>query len=243
MTDRAPLSREIAIAAAAIEALRVGRALPAALDAALAAAARTVPALSGPSRAAVRDMAHQAARQLGLLGVLTATLNRRPPSPPLAALQIVALSQLLEPIRAEAIIVDQAVEAARAAPGTAPAAGFLNATLRRFLREREALLVAAREDPVARWNHPRWWVDLVRRDHPKAWQSVLQAADSEPPLTLRVNRRRSSVADYLGGIDWSGHDGAHGWYRVMKSRPSFRPLLTEKMEGIPPPRHYADVNA
>jgi glutathione S-transferase len=52
-----------------------------------------------------------------------------------------------------------------------------------------------------------------------------------------------SVADYLGGIDWSGHEGAHGWYRVMKSRPSFRPLLTEKMEGIPPPRHYADVNA
>ena len=52
-----------------------------------------------------------------------------------------------------------------------------------------------------------------------------------------------SVADYLGGIDWSGHDGAHGWYRVMKSRPSFRPLLTEKMEGIPPPRGYADVNA
>jgi glutathione S-transferase len=52
-----------------------------------------------------------------------------------------------------------------------------------------------------------------------------------------------SVADYLGGIDWSGHDEAHGWYRVMKSRPSFRPLLTEKMEGLPPPRHYADVNS
>ena len=52
-----------------------------------------------------------------------------------------------------------------------------------------------------------------------------------------------SVADYLGGIDWAGHDEAHGWYRVMKSRPSFRPLLTEKVEGIPPPNHYADVNA
>ena len=52
-----------------------------------------------------------------------------------------------------------------------------------------------------------------------------------------------SVADYLGGIDWAGHEQAHGWYRVMKSRPSFRPLLAEKMEGIPPPTHYADVNA
>lgn len=52
-----------------------------------------------------------------------------------------------------------------------------------------------------------------------------------------------SVAEYLGGIDWQGHDNARSWYRVMKSRPSFRPLLAEKMEGIPPPAHYADVNA
>ena len=52
-----------------------------------------------------------------------------------------------------------------------------------------------------------------------------------------------SVADYLSGIDWSGHEEAQAWYRVMKSRPSFRMLLTEKMEGMPPPRHYADVNA
>lgn len=51
-----------------------------------------------------------------------------------------------------------------------------------------------------------------------------------------------SVADYLGGIDWSEHEGARGWYRVMKSRPSFRPLLTQKMEGITPPKHYSDVN-
>ena len=52
-----------------------------------------------------------------------------------------------------------------------------------------------------------------------------------------------SVADYLDGIDWSGHEATHGWYRVMKSRPSFRPLLAERMEGIPAPKHYADVNA
>jgi glutathione S-transferase len=52
-----------------------------------------------------------------------------------------------------------------------------------------------------------------------------------------------SVADYLGGIDWSGHDETRDWYRVMKSRPSFRPLLSERMEVIQPPAHYADVNA
>ncbi|MBW8785747.1 MAG: glutathione S-transferase family protein [Novosphingobium sp.] len=52
-----------------------------------------------------------------------------------------------------------------------------------------------------------------------------------------------SVADYLGGLDWKGHEQARGWYSVFKSRPSFRPLLSERMEVIQPPSHYADVNA
>ena len=52
-----------------------------------------------------------------------------------------------------------------------------------------------------------------------------------------------SVVDYLGGVDWSGHDQAREWYSVFKSRPSFRPLLTDRMEVIQPPEHYADVNA
>ena len=52
-----------------------------------------------------------------------------------------------------------------------------------------------------------------------------------------------SVADYLGGIDWSGHEQTRGWYAVMKSRPSFRPLLSERMEVIQPPKHYAQVDA
>ena len=51
-----------------------------------------------------------------------------------------------------------------------------------------------------------------------------------------------SVVDYLGGIDWKGHEPARAWYAVFKSRPSFRPLLGEKTEGIMPPRHYALVD-
>jgi len=51
-----------------------------------------------------------------------------------------------------------------------------------------------------------------------------------------------SVADYLGGIDWAGHEQTRGWYSVFKSRPSFRPLLTERMEVIHPPKHYAEID-
>ena len=52
-----------------------------------------------------------------------------------------------------------------------------------------------------------------------------------------------SVADYLGGIDWAGHEQTRGWYSIFKSRPSFRPLLSERMDVIQPPKHYADVEA
>ena len=47
-----------------------------------------------------------------------------------------------------------------------------------------------------------------------------------------------SVADYLGGIDFKGHEQAKRWYAGLKSRPGFRPLLSERMEGIQPPAHY-----
>ncbi len=51
-----------------------------------------------------------------------------------------------------------------------------------------------------------------------------------------------SVADYLGGVDWRGHKQTVDWYGVMKSRPSFRPLLAERMEVITPPAHYDKVD-
>jgi glutathione S-transferase len=51
-----------------------------------------------------------------------------------------------------------------------------------------------------------------------------------------------SVADYLGGLDWRGHKQTTEWYSVMKSRPSFRPFLGERMEVIVPPPHYDKVD-
>ncbi len=51
-----------------------------------------------------------------------------------------------------------------------------------------------------------------------------------------------SVADYLGGIDWAGHEQTRAWYAMFKSRPSFRPLLSERMGSIPPPAYYEKVD-
>lgn len=51
-----------------------------------------------------------------------------------------------------------------------------------------------------------------------------------------------SVADYLGGVDFKTHEAAKRWYVGMKSRPSFRPLLAERMEGVAPPADYEKLD-
>jgi glutathione S-transferase len=51
-----------------------------------------------------------------------------------------------------------------------------------------------------------------------------------------------SAIDYLGDVPWSAHEGAKDWYARVKSRPSFRPILADYIPGIPPPKHYADLD-
>ena len=64
--------------------------------------------------------------------------------------------------------------------------------LRRFGRERAALLAAVQADPVARWNHPLWWVQRLQRDHPAHWQALLEQAQEMLLMALRVNLRQGS---------------------------------------------------
>jgi glutathione S-transferase len=51
-----------------------------------------------------------------------------------------------------------------------------------------------------------------------------------------------SVLDYQGDIDWNLSPAARDWYARMKSRPSFRPLLADRVPGFTPPPHYADLD-
>lgn len=65
-----------------------------------------------------------------------------------------------------------------------------------------------------------------------------------PTMTLAdlAAAAQISVADYLGGLDWSSHEQSRAWYMWIKSRPSFRPLLSERMDVIQPPSHYPDID-
>jgi glutathione S-transferase len=51
-----------------------------------------------------------------------------------------------------------------------------------------------------------------------------------------------SAVDYIGDVPWEDHPGAKDWFARIKSRPSFRPLLADRVPGIQPPAHYADLD-
>ncbi len=51
-----------------------------------------------------------------------------------------------------------------------------------------------------------------------------------------------SSLDFIGDVDWSASPAAKDWYARMKSRPSFRAILTDRVNGMAPPPHYADLD-
>jgi len=51
-----------------------------------------------------------------------------------------------------------------------------------------------------------------------------------------------SLLDYLGEVNWADNKAAREWYSRVKSRPSFRSLLTDRVRGVPPASHYADLD-
>lgn len=94
-------------------------------------------------------------------------------------------------------LVNQSVEAAKRAPATRRHASFINACLRRLLREADALQEGLDQDLEASWNHPLWWIERLRQEHPAQWQAILSANNAPGPMTLRVNRRLMTRQDYL----------------------------------------------
>ncbi|SFN60062.1 16S rRNA (cytosine(967)-C(5))-methyltransferase RsmB [Dokdonella immobilis] len=91
-------------------------------------------------------------------------------------------------------VVAACVDAARLL-GQPRHAGLVNAVLRRFLRERAALLAEVDLDPAIRHAHPRWLIERIRNDWPRDLEAILDANNQEAPLTLRVNRRRANRED------------------------------------------------
>jgi 16S rRNA (cytosine967-C5)-methyltransferase len=175
-------------------------------------------AIESALRPGVQALSFAVLRNYGSAMALRALLAARAPSPAADALlcSVLALA-LASPAEQEEdsdtstsghtgahfeahTLVNQAVEAAKRSPATKAQASFINACLRRFLREREALLATALREPQAQYNHPAWWIKRLKNDYPTQWQSILQASASAAPLTLRVNTQLTSTADYQAAL-------------------------------------------
>ena len=190
-----PLWQQLQAVAQALAQVRRGVSGTAALEA--------VPSALRPG---VQALLFQALRQLGRAQALRAQLASRAPAPLADALLCTALALAWDPDNAPYephTLVNQAVEAAKKTRSLQMQANFLNACLRRFLRERDALVKATDHDVHAQWNHPEWWVKRLQIDHPDHWQDILLANNQAAPMTWRVNTSRISREALQA--DWANH--------------------------------------
>jgi len=147
--------------------------------------------VSPADRAAVRAIHSGSLRwYLRLSPLLDALLQPGQDMKPLVrALLVTALHQL-EYSRAQPhSAVNIAVDATRLL-GQRGASGFVNALLRRFLRERAALCARIDASEPAATAHPAWLLSQLRAQYPAALHSILQANNGQPPMALRVNLSR-----------------------------------------------------
>ncbi|KQQ92071.1 methyltransferase [Massilia sp. Leaf139] len=185
-------------AASAVAGVRGGTALPQALSNVFSAYGVTP-----QGRGAIQDLAYRTMRGLGRAETLLGLMTTKAPDVPMLVGLIECALVLLDPADGEKAayepftVVDQAVTAASRHPDFAHAKAMVNAVLRRFLRERDALVATALKQPLAQWNYPQWWIDATRAAYPRDWEAILAAGNRQPPLTLRVNTRKTTLDDYL----------------------------------------------
>lgn len=212
-TQTVALSRLLGQVAQALQAIRAGQSGTGVLQA--------VPAALRPG---VQALLFQVLRNLGRAQALRAQLAPKAPAPKVDALLCTALALAWDEAQAPYepfTLVNQAVEAAKHGP-IARQAGFINACLRRFLRERDALVALTDADPQARWNHPRWWIERLEREYPTQWQQILQANNAHAPMALRVHAQKTTSEQYLKALTAINLDakafGAYG-VELAKAQP------------------------
>jgi 16S rRNA (cytosine967-C5)-methyltransferase len=186
--------------------------------------------LTPQQRALLQDLSYGTLRHYGPLQAILAKLLQKPlQDESIRCLLLVALYQLAYTRTQPHAVVDHAVRTTQALRKTS-AKGLVNAVLRNFLRQREHLLtVAAGASEEACFSHPQWWIAKLRRQFPEKWEQILAAGNQHPPMTLRVNCRKSSVAAYLQQLAEAGIAArAVGVSGILLERP----LAVDKLPGF-----------
>jgi 16S rRNA (cytosine967-C5)-methyltransferase len=187
-----------------------------ALAEALVAASRVPKA----DHALIHELVFGTLRFLGEARALVRTLAARPlADESVEALLWVALYQLIHTGAPQHAVVNSAVRAT-ARLKKSSAQGLTNAILRNFLRRRVVLLSAVAREDEARFSYPRWWTDRVRAEYGDRYAAILDAGNTRPPLTLRINRRAIKRDVYVAALAAQGiAAGAAGDAGVILARP------------------------
>ncbi len=164
----------------------------------------------GPDVAFLREVVYGTLRFYPRLSLLLSWIaSRRQPDSLIQALALSSLYQLLHlrvPVHAT---VHESVEAAQAL-GYASAQPFINAILRRVIRERAWWNARLDDSEIGRYAYPPWWLDLIQKNWPDNWPDLLLAGNARAPMTLRINLSRISREDYLQSLKSRGIGGRLG---------------------------------
>lgn len=152
--------------------------------------------LTAQQKGALQDISYGTLRYLGTLEkILDALLSKPLQDQSIRYLLLVALYQLQHTKAAEHAVVDHAVSTIRK---TNPAAsGLVNGVLRNYLRRKDELNRIAAETEQGRYSYPQWWIDAVKSQYGDLADRILLTGNQHPPMTLRVNRRRTTAEEYL----------------------------------------------
>ncbi len=184
------------LAAQAVAKVEAGRNLNQVLD----ELRRANPRLTPQQRAALQDLSYTTLRWLARLDAILASLLQKPLTDErVRYLLLVAIGQLEYGKSAPHAVVDHAVRAAVQFKQSWTG-GLVNAVLRNFLRQREALVAAADRNVQTKLSYQKWWINKLRTQYPEDWQALLSAGNDHPPMTLRVNLRKISRDDYLARL-------------------------------------------
>ena len=150
-------------------------------------------------RAALQDLSYGTLRYFGQLeGLLSLLLHNPLSDERIRYLLLVALYQLQYSKAAQHAVVDHAVKSAQMQH--VKVSGLVNAILRNFLRNQAELLQQVEQREEAKYNHPNWWIAELKTQYGEGGEAILAAGNQHPPMTLRVNQRRGSVANYLAQL-------------------------------------------
>ncbi len=185
------------IAAIAVSQVLSGRNLTLALPDAL----KAYPSATPQQRGAAADLSYGTLRFYGEVNAYLVKLLEKPLSNEhITALLLVAIYQLLHDKADDFTVVNQAVEAASyAKPRWAK--GLVNGVLRNFLRQKivlsQQIQADAKNNEVALYSYPQWWINKIKNQYPQSWQSILSTGNAHPPMTLRVNVQKTSAKEYV----------------------------------------------